>query len=139
MSSHRKHSRHIDRSNENKKENIEKKVDEKNEKASSFDFNSIADLVNNINPEELSSLLSNFNLDGLKTTNQDEVIKEEETTRESAKSDSKNDSRNDSRNDSKRNTTFEFLTALKPLVSYERGQILDKMLQIYSIGTMFKK
>jgi len=140
MSSHRKHSRHINHSNEDNNINIEKKVDENNENnennlnnenASPFNSNTIAELFNSINPKDLSSLLSNFNLDGLKTVNQDEVIKEEKTTREFSEPDIKNNA--------KRNTTLEFLAALKPLVSYERGQILDKMIQIYSIGSIFKR
>lgn len=119
MSRHKKHRRHIDHSKEN------------NNKKSTFDINTIADLLNNIKPEDLSALLSTFNLGSSKNVNQNELIQEDETM-------SKPD-QDEVQNTASSNTTMDLLTAIKPLVSYERGEILDKIIQIYSISNIIKK
>ena len=144
MSSHRKHLRHRNHYNEDKdiKKDIDNNIvndadsDINNDvKEGSLNTNTIADLINNISPEELNSLLSNFNLDTLNTASKDQDIKKDETISKPTEFNNKSNSKSNS----KSNITFDFLTALKPLVSNERGEILDKMLQIYSIGSIFKK
>jgi hypothetical protein len=119
MSSHKKHKGHINHSKKDKN------------KKGTFDINTIADLLNNIKPEDISTLVSTLNLGGFKAANKNEEIQNGETISEPVQTENKNNSSSD--------TTLDFLTALKPLVSYERGQILDKIMQIYSVGNILKK
>lgn len=129
MSRHEKHKGHINHSKGN------------NNKKSTFDINTIADLLNNIKPEDLTALLSTLNLGGSKTFNKNEVIQNEVIQNEVIQPDEtiSRPVQAEGQNVSNSDTTINFLTALKPLVSYERGQILDKIMQIYSVGTILKK
>lgn len=119
MSKHQHHRRHIN--------NSKKSTDNK----STFDINTIANLLNNIKPDDLSALLSTLNLGGSKTVSPSEVTQDNETPVKPAQT--------ENQNSSKSNPTLDLLTAIKPLLTNERGQTLDKMLKLYSIGNILKK
>lgn len=78
--------------------------------SNNFDFGSIANMLNNIDIGQLSSMLGSFN---------------------SGPSKSHGDVRNEGR-------AIELLNALKPMLSNERSDIIDMVLQIYVISKIMK-
>lgn len=119
MSRHGHHRKHLSNSNES------------NDKKTGFDFNTISSLLNNIKPEELSSLLSSFDLNGSKTVIPDEVIQSSEPIIKPVQTEEVNNSSS--------NKTLDLLNAIKPLLSNDRSETLAKMIQLYSIGNTSKK
>ena len=119
MSKHQHHRTHINNSQEN------------NDSKSTLDINTIANLLNNIKPDDLSALVSSLNLGGSKTVSPNEVTKNDETPVKPVQPENQNSSNS--------STTLDLLTALKPLLTAERSQTLDKILQLYSIGNILKK
>lgn len=119
MSRHQHHRRHISNSNKN------------NDRKNTFDINNIANLFNNIKPDDLSALLSSFNLSDSKTVIPDQVVQKSDPIIKPVQSENTNSSSG--------NRTLDLLNAIKPLLSDDRSKTLAKMIQLYSIGYTNKK
>jgi hypothetical protein len=117
MSSHNKHINHSKKNN-----------DQKN----ASDINAISDLLNNLNPEDLSTLLSNYNLSTPKTVNKSEVS--EPITAPIVKAD-----QIQVENSSSSNKTLELLIAIRPLLNYQSCRTLNKMIQLFAISNILRR
>ncbi|GAA0718027.1 hypothetical protein GCM10008905_04250 [Clostridium malenominatum] len=87
--------------------------------------NNIMDLLNNIDEDQISSLLSNFNLGNLGNLGN--------------MNNSGINNNNINLNNVEKDETLQLLYAIKPMVNAERGAIIEKIIQLYSIGRMLKK
>lgn len=119
MTNHSKHINHIEHSSKN------------NNDQNASDIDTISNLLNNLSPKDLSILLSKYNIAAPKTINQNNVIQDAIPTNRPNQIKIENYSIN--------NKILELLIAIRPLMSYERGLTLNKMIQICTIGNIFKK
>ena len=73
MSSHRRHRKHLNDSNENNtltnNETTNETSNETISESNNFDINNIAELINSIKPEDLSALIATFNVQVRKLLN----------------------------------------------------------------------
>lgn len=93
--------------------------------------NNLMEMLNNIDKEQISSLLSsmnlgNINLDG---NNSNEFDSNEDNSNET----------NNVNNIDNSDKTVQILNAIKPMVNAERGEIIDRLIQLYAISRIIKK
>lgn len=108
---HKKHRRNIEKSNIDNN-NI-------NNSTNSNGNNNLMELLNNIDQEQISSLLSSLNLGNINSAEN-----------------------NDSNSDTNRNDndkTLQILNAIKPMVNAERGELIDRLIQLYTISRIINK
>lgn len=119
MSNHNKHVSHIDHATE------------KNDQKNTSDIDIISNMLDKLKPEDLSALLSNYNLGSSKAINQNKVFQDVTPI--------VNPNQIRIQNNSNSNKILELLIAIKPLLSFERGQTLNKMIQLYAVGNILKR
>lgn len=108
---HKKHRRNIEKSTINN-DNI---INSTNSNGN----NNLMELLNNIDQEQISSLLSSLNLGNINSAEN-----------------------NDSNSDTNRNDndkTLQILNAIKPMVNAERGELIDRLIQLYTISRIINK
>jgi hypothetical protein len=87
-----------------------------------FDLNNIGSLLNNMNPNQLSGLLNNVDINQLKNMVQ-----------------GFNNGQGGKGNQFGNIRSVELLNAMKPLVSAERYQLIDSIIQLFNISQIIKK
>lgn len=91
-----------------------------------FDFSNMGNLLNNINPNQLAGMLNGMDMNQLSgmiqnfTGNQNQV--------QNGSSPLVNNTR-----------SIELLNAIKPLVDAEKSQLIDSVIQLYSITKIIRK
>ena len=90
--------------------------------------NNIMDMLNNIDQEQLQDLLANLNLGNLGS------LGSMDNMAEAVNSVAANNSTVNNNDE-----TLQLLYAIKPMVNAEKGAILDRIIQLYSIGRMLTK
>lgn len=87
-----------------------------------LDLNNIGSLFNNMNPNQLAGLLNNVDINQLKNMFQ-----------------GASNGQGGRGNQLGGIRSVELLNAMKPLVSAERSQIIDSIIQLYNISQIIKK
>lgn len=89
-----------------------------------FDVNNIGSILNNMNPNQLAGLLNGIDINQLKGMFQN--------FNNGGNQDGKKAQIGNGR-------SLELLNAIKPLVNAERSQLIDSIIQIYTISKIIKK
>ncbi|PRR79104.1 hypothetical protein CLLI_11660 [Clostridium liquoris] len=121
MGKHKRHRKkeNIERNNANNNNN-----NTENNNSGNNGSNNIMEMLNNIDEEQISSLLSSLNLNNANA----EANIEDDNTNTNANTSSDNADK-----------TLQILNAIKPMVNAERGDLIDRLIQLYSISRIINK
>jgi hypothetical protein len=91
-----------------------------------FDINNMGNLLNNMNPNQLAGILNGIDINQLKNMFQNFNANQEQGQ----------DGPRIANNNTK---SVELLNAIKPMVNAERSQLIDSIIQLYTISRIIKK
>lgn len=91
-----------------------------------LDMNNMGNLLNNIDPNQLAGILNGIDINQLKNMFQNFNGNQEK-------------GQGVPRNSTSNFRSIEILNAIKPLVNAERSQLIDSIIQLYTISKIIKK
>lgn len=91
-----------------------------------FDLSNMGNLLNNINPNQLAGMLNGIDMNQLSSMVQNF-------------SGNQSQAQNNGASIANNTRSIELLNAIKPLVDAEKSQLIDSVIQLYSITKIIKK